>query len=64
MSDLARLRIWDDPAIRDGPSCFWLRRRTEGHPNFALPQPSPTQLDPANVTAGATYQDGTSAILP
>ena len=47
MSDLARLRIWDDPAIRDSLS-WYLAVAQNGRPaKFRIAATLPTQLDPA-----------------
>ena len=36
MSDLAHLKIWGDPAIREGLLGTWTWRRTGGRLNFVL----------------------------
>ena len=55
MSDLARLKIWDDAAIRDGLSFYLEWRRTDGRPNFALLRRLPhrsTRQHPARARFG------------
>src|SRR4029077_1910089 len=47
MSDLARLRIWDDPAIRDGLSWYLAVAENKRPAKFRIAATLPTQLDPA-----------------
>ena len=47
MSDLARLRIWDDPAIRDGLSWYLAVAENKKPAKFRIAAILPTQLDPA-----------------
>jgi putative pyruvate formate lyase activating enzyme len=47
MSDLARLRIWDDPAIRDGLSWYLAVAENRRPAKFRIAATLPTQLDPA-----------------
>jgi putative pyruvate formate lyase activating enzyme len=47
MSDLARLGIWDDPAIRDGLSWYLAVAENKRPAKFRIAATLPTQLDPA-----------------
>ena len=47
MSNLARLRIWDDPAIRDGLSWYLAVAENKRPAKFRIAATLPTQLDPA-----------------
>src|SRR5215813_7496615 len=47
MSDLARLRIWDDPAILDGLSWYLAVAENKRPAKFRIAAALPTQLDPA-----------------
>jgi putative pyruvate formate lyase activating enzyme len=47
MSDLAGLRIWDDPAIRDGLSWYLAVADNRRPAKFGIATTLPTQLDPA-----------------
>src|SRR6516164_3149258 len=47
MSDLARLRIWDDPAIRDSLSWYLAVAENRRPAKFRIAATLPTQLDPA-----------------
>ena len=47
MSDLARLRIWDDPANRDSLSWYLAVAENQRPAKFRIAATLPTQLDPA-----------------
>jgi putative pyruvate formate lyase activating enzyme len=47
MSDLARLGIWDDPAIRDGLSWYLAVAENRRPAKFRIAATLATQLDPA-----------------
>jgi putative pyruvate formate lyase activating enzyme len=47
MSDLARLRIWDDPAIRDGLSWYLAVADNRRPAKFRIAATLTAQLDPA-----------------
>ena len=47
LSDLARLRIWDDPAIRDSLSWYLAVAENRRPAKFRIAAILPTQLDPA-----------------
>jgi hypothetical protein len=47
MSDLARLRIWDDPAIGDSLSWYLAVAEKRRPVKFRIAVTLPTQLDPA-----------------
>jgi putative pyruvate formate lyase activating enzyme len=47
MSDFARLKIWDDPAIRDGLSWYLAVAENKRPAKFRIAATLPTQLDPA-----------------
>src|SRR5262249_26994190 len=47
MSDLARLRIWDDPAIRDSLSWYLAVAENRRPAKFRIAATLPIQLDPA-----------------
>jgi hypothetical protein len=48
MSDLARLRIWDDPAIRDSLSWYLAVAENRRLAKFRIAATLPIQLDPGD----------------
>ena len=52
MSDLARLRIWDDPAIRDGLSWYLAVAENRRPAKFRIAATLATQLDPGHLRGG------------
>ena len=52
MGDLARLRIWDDPAIRDSLSWYLAVAENRRPAKFRIAATLATQLDPATVRGG------------
>jgi putative pyruvate formate lyase activating enzyme len=57
MSDLARLRIWDDPAIRDGLSWYLAVAENKRPAKFRIAATLPTQLDPATSSEEALWAE-------
>jgi hypothetical protein len=57
MSDLARLRIWDDPAIRDGLSWYLAVAENRRPAKFRIAATVPTQLDPATSSEEALWAE-------
>ena len=57
MSDLARLKIWDDPAIRDGLSWYLAVAENKRPAKFRIAATLPTQLDPATSAEEALWAE-------
>jgi hypothetical protein len=57
MSDLARLKIWDDPAIRDGLSWYLAVAENKRPAKFRIAATLPTQLDPATSSEDARWAE-------
>jgi putative pyruvate formate lyase activating enzyme len=57
MSDLARLRIWDDPAIRDSLSWYLAVAENRRPAKFRIAATLPTQLDPATSSENALWAE-------
>src|SRR5262249_60958001 len=57
MSDLARLKIWDDPAIRDGLSWYLAVAENKRPAKFRIAATLPTQLDPATSSEDALWAE-------
>jgi hypothetical protein len=57
MSDLARLRIWDDPAIRDSLSWYLAVADNRRPAKFRIAATLPTQLDPATSSEEALWAE-------
>jgi hypothetical protein len=57
MSDLARLRIWDDSAIRDGLSWYLAVADNRRPAKFRIAATLPTQLDPATSREEALWAE-------
>ena len=57
MSDLARLRIWGDPAIRDSLSWCLAVAENQRPAKFRIAATLPTQLDPATSSEDALWAE-------
>jgi putative pyruvate formate lyase activating enzyme len=57
MSDLARFRIWDDPAIRDGLSWYLAVADNRRPAKFRIAATLPIQLDPATSEEEALWAE-------
>ena len=57
MSDLARLRIWDDPAIRDSLSWYLAVAENRRPAKFRISASLATQLDPATSSEEALWAE-------
>jgi hypothetical protein len=57
MSDLARLRIWDDPAIRDSLSWYLAVAESRRPAKFRISASLATQLDPATSSEEALWAE-------
>ena len=57
MSDLALLKIWDDPAIRDGLSWYLAVAENKRPAKFCIAATLPTQLDPATSSEDALWAE-------
>ena len=57
MSDLARLKIWDDPAIRDGLSWYLAVAENKRPAKFRIAATLPTQLDPTTSSEDALWAE-------
>ena len=57
MSDLARLKIWDDPAIRDSLSWYLDVAENRRPAKFRIAATLATQIDPAGVSEDALWAE-------